>query len=83
MSAASVDRWRHRRAMAWLALVSGLLYPLLALAVQSSAVMASLSGPFYLFVGAVVGAYVGFATVDDRWQRNYHAERDYPREAMQ
>jgi hypothetical protein len=25
--------------------------------------------PFYLFVGSVVGAYIGFATVDDKWKR--------------
>ena len=30
--------------------------------------LGAISGPFYIFVGAVVGAYIGFATVDDKWQ---------------
>jgi len=25
--------------------------------------------PFYLFVGSVVGAYIGFATYDDKWKK--------------
>jgi hypothetical protein len=61
------DRWKHRRAMAWLALLGGLGYPALALWLDSQS-LAAMSAGFYVFVGAVVGAYVGFATVDDRWQ---------------
>ena len=62
------DRWKNRRRMAWAALVGGLLFPVLLLGTDS-AQLGSVAGVFYLFVGAVVGAYIGFATVDDRWQK--------------
>ena len=63
------DRWRNRRRMAWWSLVSGLLFPvLLLLSPVACATLSAIAGPFYLFVGAVVGAYIGFATVDDKWQ---------------
>lgn len=63
----TVDRWKNRRAMAWLALIAGLVFPLLLWATDSDQ-LGAVAGPFYVFVGAVVGAYVGFATLDDRWQ---------------
>jgi hypothetical protein len=62
------DRWRNRRKMAWLALIAGLLFPVLLLATESNQ-LGAVAGPFYIFVGAVVGAYIGFATVDDHWQK--------------
>lgn len=62
------DRWRNRRAMAWLALLAGLAFPVLLLATESNQ-LGAVAGHFYLFVGAVVGAYIGFATVDDHWQK--------------
>ena len=54
--------------MAWASLVAGLLFPLLILATDSDQ-LGVLAGPFYIFIGAVVGAYIGFATVDDKWQK--------------
>ncbi len=64
-----VDRWKNRRRMAWASLVAGLVFPLLLL-VTDSAQLGSVAGAFYLFVGSVVGAYIGFATVDDKWTNN-------------
>ena len=63
------DRWKNRRAMAWASLVAGLVFPLL-LWVTDSDQLGAVAGPFYVFVGAVVGAYIGFATVDDKWQHD-------------
>ena len=63
-----VDRWRNRRKMAWASLLAGLGFPLLLLATESPQ-LGAVAGPFYIFVGAVVGAYIGFATVDDNWQK--------------
>lgn len=63
------DRWRNRRRMAWWSLVSGLAFPVLFLLSPAACpTLSAIAGPFYLFVGAVVGAYIGFATVDDKWQ---------------
>lgn len=58
------SRWRNRRRMAWTALIAGLLFPLLLLWSQSDQ-LGAVAGAFYVFVSAVVGAYIGFATVDD------------------
>lgn len=63
------DRWTNRRRMAWLALIAGLLFPLLLLWSQSDQ-LGAVAGAFYVFVGAVVGAYIGFATLDDKWQHD-------------
>lgn len=62
------DRWKHRRRMAYAALIAGLLFPFILLASQSDQ-LGAVAGAFYVFVGAVVGAYIGFSTVDDKWQK--------------
>jgi len=69
------DRWKHRRKMAWGAFLGGLLFPLLVLFTDSDQ-LGSIAGAFYVFTGAIVGAYVGFATVDDRWQRELDSKKD-------
>lgn len=75
-----IDRWKNRRAMAWTCMVAGLLFPALLLVTESDQ-LGAISGPFYIFVSAVVGAYVGFATLDDRWERDsYRHERGYRRD---
>lgn len=64
-----LDRWRHRRAMAWISLIAALLFPVLLLLTKSDQ-LGAVAGAFYLFVSAVVGAYIGFATVDDHLQKD-------------
>lgn len=59
------DRWKNRRRMAWLSLLAGLAFPLLLL-YTDSAQLGAIAAPFYTFVGAVVAAYIGFATWDDK-----------------
>lgn len=70
-----VDRWKNRRRMAWASLVAGLGFPLLLLGTDSTE-LGSVAGPFYVFVGAVVGAYIGFSTVDDKWTNDAQYEVD-------
>lgn len=60
------DRWKNRRRMAWLSLLAGLAYPFAARGMDS-AVATAIAGHFYLFITAVVGTYIGFATMDDKW----------------
>jgi hypothetical protein len=62
------DRWKNRRKMAWASVGAGLGFPVLVLFTESSQ-LGAIAGPFYVFVGTVVAAYVGFATVDDKWNR--------------
>ena len=58
------DRWKNRRRMAWLSLMAGLAFPCLLLLTDSPQI-GIIAGAFYSFAGAVVVAYVGFATYDD------------------
>lgn len=57
-------RWKTRRQMAWLALLAGLLFPILLLLTDSDQ-LGSVAGAFYVFVTGVVASYIGFATWDD------------------
>lgn len=59
-------RWTNRRRMAWVSLTAGLVFPVLILFTESPQ-LGAIATPFYLFISAVVGAYIGFATVDDKW----------------
>ena len=59
------DKWRNRRRMAWLSMIAGLLFPLLILGTNDPN-LGAIAVPFYMFVSAVVGAYIGFATWDDK-----------------
>jgi hypothetical protein len=68
----TIDRWKNRRRMAWLSLIAGLVFPLLLLYTESPQ-LGAVAGPFYIFIGAVVGAYIGFATVDDKWKHEHEA----------
>lgn len=61
------DRWKNRRAMAWIALLAGLAFPLILFYTESNQ-LGAIAGAFYLFVTSVVGSYIGFATFDDKWQ---------------
>ena len=51
--------------MAWLSMIAGLVFPLLIL-VSDSPTLGTIAMPFYIFVSAVVGSYMGFATIDDK-----------------
>lgn len=52
--------------MAWLAMWASIGYPVLLIVQADGVALAQIAGPFYLFTGAVVGAYIGFATWDDK-----------------
>jgi hypothetical protein len=60
------DRWKNRRRMTWIAVIAGVLYPLLILYTESEQ-LGQIAVPFYLFISSIVAAYFSFATVDDKW----------------
>ena len=62
------DHWKNRRRMAWASTLASLLFPILIL-FTDSAQLGAIAAPFYVFTGAVVGAYIGFATYDDKNSR--------------
>lgn len=49
-------------------MTAAISYPVLVLFTESRE-LGEIATPFYMFVSAVVGAYIGFATMDDRWQK--------------
>ena len=60
----TADRWKNRRRMAWLALLAGLLFPLLLLWSDSDQ-LGSVAGAFYVFVTGVVASYIGWTAAED------------------
>jgi hypothetical protein len=71
----NADRWKNRRHMAWVCMVAGIGYPLLVLGTNSRE-LGEIAVPFYMFIASVVGAYIGFATIDDRWQKQGRMKND-------
>lgn len=59
-------RWKNMRRMAWLSLIAGLLYPALLLLGVQGETLVGVAPSFYMFVSAVVGAYMGFSTWGDK-----------------
>lgn len=66
------DRWKHRRRMAWISLIAGIVFPILiliAIPFGKQDALVAIAAPYLLFISSVVGAYIGFATADDKWQK--------------
>jgi len=63
------DRWKNRRRMAWICMFAAIGFPVLVLFTESRE-LGEIATPFYMFVSAVVGAYIGFATWEDNTRRN-------------
>jgi hypothetical protein len=51
--------------MAYASMAASLAFPLLLLFTESDQ-LGAIAAPFYVFTGAVVGAYIGFASWDDK-----------------
>jgi hypothetical protein len=61
-----ITKWKNMRRMAWLCVWSGVLYPVSLYFVDDGKSISDVAIPFYLFVGSVVGAYMGFSTWGDK-----------------
>lgn len=62
-------RWQNRRRMAWIALISILVVTILAFFVVEESrlkLLGDVINMFYLSMASIVGAYVGFATLDKK-----------------
>jgi len=60
-----IIRWKHRRAMAYIALAGGLAYPLLILLTEADALV-GIAWLFYVFVGSSVWETVKIAATTNR-----------------
>lgn len=71
------NRWKHRRRMAYIALFSILVVTYLCMFKIDSQKIKALEVIitwFYVTMGSVIGAYVGFATLDDKWRKSSDKE---------
>lgn len=62
-------RWQNRRRMAWIALTSILVVTVLAFFIVPESrlkLLGDVINMFYLSMASIVGAYVGFATLDKK-----------------
>ena len=62
-------RWQNRRRMAWIALTSILVVTSLAFFIVPESrlkLLGDVINMFYLSMASIVGAYVGFATLDKK-----------------
>lgn len=65
------NRWKHRRRMAYIALLSILAVTYIIfykLSIPKLKVLSDVINWFYITMGSIVGAYMGFATLDDKWK---------------
>ena len=63
----SADYWRHRRAMAWLAVLAGLFFFPVGCVVEPG--LLDLAPAFYSVDSAIVVAYMTTVVLDDKWKR--------------
>lgn len=59
------DRWRWRRTVVLALTILGIVLPFIQF------VNPEVYWPVYTVIGSVVSAYIGFATVDDRWNKGH------------
>ena len=69
----STNRWNHRRRMAYIAIasMSAVMGVILSPWVTEARIdsLSAIISTFFFVMSAIVGAYVGFATVDDKWKK--------------
>lgn len=73
VSALTANRWKHRRRMAYIALISMLVVTYLCMFKVPTDKLSTLSDVvnwFYVTMGTIVGAYMGFSTLDDKWKES-------------
>ena len=61
-------RWNNRRRMAWIALWGIIGFGAAALVNDITTPQADIMAAVIYTLGAIIGAYVGFVTLDDKWQ---------------
>lgn len=67
----TANRWKHRRRMAYISLFSILVvtyWCIFEVETERLKELDEIVTWFYLTLGSIIGAYVGFATLDDKWK---------------
>ncbi|NIT14187.1 MAG: hypothetical protein GTN99_08115 [Candidatus Dadabacteria bacterium] len=61
-------RWNNRRRMAWISLMAIIGFGVGAMVNEFTQPQADIISAVIYTLGAIIGAYVGFVTLDDKWQ---------------
>jgi hypothetical protein len=57
-------KWQNMRRMAWLGVISALIFPFMIIYKPA---LLDIATTFYTFWAAVIGSYMGFSTWRDGW----------------
>lgn len=71
------NRWKHRRRMAYISLFAILFvtyHCLFTIEPERLKVLDEIITWFFITMASIIGAYVGFATLDDKWKE--HKSKD-------
>lgn len=66
------NRWKHRRRMAYISLLSILIvtyFLLFKIPIEKIKVLENVVTWYYITMSSIIGAYLGFATLDDKWKK--------------
>lgn len=65
------NRWKHRRRMAYLSLCSIMFvtfFLMFGISVEKIKALENIISWYYITMASIIGAYLGFATLDDKWK---------------
>lgn len=71
------NRWKHRRRMAYMAILSVMAvtyFLMFNIPHEKIKVLENIITWFYITMGSIIGAYLGFATLDDKWKKGSSEE---------
>jgi uncharacterized membrane protein YhaH (DUF805 family) len=66
-------RWQNRRRMAWTSLffiICVVLLSMFIVPIERLEVLEEIITWFFFIMGSIIGAYVGFSTLDDKWNKS-------------
>ncbi|CAB4141265.1 hypothetical protein UFOVP410_104 [uncultured Caudovirales phage] len=66
------NRWKHRRRMAYISLLSILIvtyFLMFKIPIEKIKVLENVVTWYYITMSSIIGAYLGFATLDDKWKK--------------
>lgn len=67
-------RWKNRRGLAWAAMAGifmVMIWALFKVPETRLSILSEIIIWFFMIMGSIVGAYMGFSTFDDKWQNDY------------
>lgn len=72
-------RWRTRRRLAYISITSIIMvtyWAFFKLDIDKLNALKDIISWFYTIMGSIIGSYVGFSTIDDKWQNEYKEAKE-------